>query len=299
MEENDEHALMTADFHELRRTGIGGSDAAAALGISPWRTPYELWREKTGEGEDAPRTVTEPMLWGTLMEPVILGEYVRRTGHAVEKPTEMLRHDKYTWMIAHLDGWVMDGRIIKRGVEFKTSRDGRGWGEPGTDEIPMHTGVQVHHYLIVTRAPVWDVAVLIGGSDFRIYTVLADPVVAGELIGRQAAFWQRVERREPPDPVNLHDASARWGRLLTPGAVSAGEDDIKAVETMRWVRQQRATLDAAEDEAKLHLMTALGEHGDSLVNAAGELLCSWRMDKGRKGYTVEAREPARRFLLKG
>jgi putative phage-type endonuclease len=287
--------MSDPDFHARRLTGLGGDDAAAALGLSPYRTPSDVFvQKKTPLEAFAPRIPTEPMIWGTLMQPVILGEYVRRTGYVVEAEPEMLRHDKYTWMIAHLDGRVVNGRI----VEIKTSRDGHGWGEPGSDEIPMHYACQVHHYLVVSGAELCDLAVLIGGSDFRIYTIHADAAIAAELVGREAEFWQRVEQNNPPDPVNLDDARARWGKLLIEGAVQAGEGELRAIETMRWCREQSRTLQAAEADAKLTLLQALGERGDTLVDATGTRLCTWALDRGRKAYTVEAREPARRFLLK-
>jgi putative phage-type endonuclease len=284
--------MNDADFHARRLTGLGGSDSPAALGISPWRTPYELWVEKTGQG--SPVAESEPMLWGTLHEPIIRAEYIRRTGRAVLVQSEMLRHDKYTWMIAHLDG-----RALDRILEIKTSRDGRGWGEPGTDEIPLHYGAQVHHCLVVTGAEICDLAVLIGGNELRIYTIHADPVIADELIGREAEFWQRVEQNNPPDPVNLDDARARWGHLLIESSVRAGAEELAAIEVMHRARAERAKIEAEEAEAKLLLMQALRDRGDTLVDENGTRLCTWALDKGRKAFTVEAREPARRFLLKG
>jgi putative phage-type endonuclease len=287
---------MTDDFHERRRTGIGGSDAPAALGISPWRTPYDLWLEKTGR--DEPVTTTEPMLWGELLEPVITAEYVRRTGRQILLEPEMLRHPSHQWMIAHLDGRTIS-EPEPRILEVKTARDARGWGEPGSDEVPLAYLVQVHHYLVVSGASIADLAVLIGGSDFRIYEIRADAGIAEQLIAREAEFWRQVERREPPDPVNLHDAAARWGKLLTQGSVIADADELAAVEILRWARNERHRIEAEEAEAKLVVLQALGERGSRLVDSAGTLLATWDLDNGRKAYSVEAREPQRRFLLKG
>jgi putative phage-type endonuclease len=280
------------DFAARRRTGLGGSDAAAALGVSPWRTPYDLWLEKT-EPIALPAPPSEPMRWGTLLEPVIMQEYTRRTGRAVEAAPDMLRHPKYSWMIGHLDGRVED-RIL----EVKTARDARGWGEPGSDEIPLHYLTQTHHYLVVSGAVAADVAVLIGGSDFRIYQVRADPDIAEALISAEAAFWKRIENRDPPPPVNPSDAARRWGRLAAPGAVIADAHAEAAIGQLRTLRAQMASLATQEDIAKAIVMQALGDAGDSLYDPLGELLCTWKLDGGRKGYTVEAREPARRFLLK-
>jgi putative phage-type endonuclease len=283
---------MNESFETERLTGIGGSDAPAVLGISPWATPYDLWLQKL---QLAPPPVTnEPMLWGKLLEPIIRDEYVRRTGRAVET-VPMLRHPTREFMICHLDGRVDRTRIL----ECKMARVAAGWGESGTDEIPLLYLVQVHHNLIVSGAQVGDVPVLIGGNDFRIYEVHADADIARELVEQESLFWRRVETREPPDPVNTADAVRRWGHLTATGTVVATEADLFALERLHQIRKQSKLLMAEADEAQLHLMEALGERGDHLVDEAGTLLATWKLDKGRKGYSVAAREPARRFLLKG
>lgn len=281
-----------SDFDEQRKTGIGGSDAAAAVGISPWRTPYDVWLEKTGEGE--PRAVTEPMRWGSLLEPVILAEYADRTGYGIAQ-LGMLRHPAHHWMIGHVDGIITDENRI---VEVKTSRDARGWGEPGTDEVPLHYLVQCQHYLVLAQADIADIAVLIGGSDFRIYQVRADDSIASMLIDQEAAFWEFVERREPPPLVNLRDVVRRWGRLAVQGAVVADRVELLAVEELRRIADHRKTLDEMEEVNKAVVCQGLADKGEALVDDRGDLLCTWKLDSGRKAYTVAAREPARRFLLK-
>jgi putative phage-type endonuclease len=282
-----------SEFDEERRTGIGGSDAAAALGLSPWRTQYDLWLEKTGAlaSRDEP---SEPMVWGTLLEPVIRAEYERRTGRTVQM-LPMLRHPTHEFMIAHLDGLADQSRVL----EIKQSRTSNGWGEPGSDEIPLPYLVQVHHCLVVAGAAVADVAVLIGGSELRLYEIHGDDAITRDLVRQEHAFWQRVKLQEPPDPTNLDDARRRWGWLPAAGTVVAGEAERLAVERLREIRERTKQLESEAEAAQLVLMAALGEQGDTLVDEAGLALATWKLDKGRKGYTVEPREPSRRFLLKG
>jgi predicted phage-related endonuclease len=207
----------------------------------------------------------------------------------------MLRHPTHAFMLAHIDGRVDNSRI----VEIKTTRTAAGWGETGSDEIPLQYLVQVHHYLVVTGAMVADVAVLIGGQDFRLYQVAADAEIARTLVEQEYVFWRRVEDREPPDPVNTTDAVRRWGSLTAAGTVVAGELELYAVERLHQIKQQTKLLEAEADTAQLQLMAALGEEGDHLVDEAGTLLATWRLDNGRKAYSVAAGEPKRRFLLKG
>jgi hypothetical protein len=89
------------------------------------------------------------------------------------------------------------------------------------------------------------------------------------------------------------------GRLAAAGRVVACEADLLAVERLLQISKQRKQLDDDDDKARLQLMQALGERGDHLVDEAGTLLATWRLDQGRKAYAVDARKPQRRFLLKG
>ena len=107
-------------------TGVGGSDAPAVLGISPWATPYDLWLSKLGH--TTALATSEPMRWGSLLEPVILGEYVRRTRRTVHEKPDMLRHPTHQFMLAHLDGRIVDESRI---VEIKTARSASAGASPG------------------------------------------------------------------------------------------------------------------------------------------------------------------------
>jgi len=289
----DPDALGNAGTPEERRTGLGGSDAAAALGLSPWQSPYDLWEQKIGIAP--PVEETEPMLWGKLLEGVIREEYARRTGFNVQPVKEMMRHAEHPWMFAHVDGRVSPNTIL----EVKTTRDTRGWGDPGTDEIPLHFLTQTHHYLAVTQAEVCDVAVLFGGQDLQLYQVLRDPEIEQQLIDGEADFWRHVIDAEPPPPVSLHDAMRRWGHFNAQGYAVAGETEQQAIAVLRRSQQLRRELDEAEERAKLTVMEMLGETGQTLVHPlTGEILATWKLDNGRKAYSVAAREPSRRFLVK-
>lgn len=290
----DELDLGNAGTPEERRTGLGGSDAAAALGLSPWQSPFGLWEVKTGLAPGPEQN--EPMLWGKLLEDVIRREYVRRTGFQVTYRKELIRHPQFPWMFAHIDGEVAGAGAI---LEVKTTRDARGWGEPGTDEIPLHYLTQVHHYLSVTQAEICDVAVLISGQDFRTYTVRADPSLTQQLIEGEQAFWSLVETGTPPPPQTLEDAVRRWGHYDAQGYAMAGEREMAAIRLLRHAHGLKEQIKAEEEAAKTFLIETLGETGASLVDPiTGELLATYKLDNGRKAYSVAAKEPSRRLLVK-
>lgn len=300
------------EWHAIRRTGIGGSDVAAVLGVSPWRTAYEVFLDK--RGELPPQEESEPMRWGTLLEPVIRQRYADKTGSPVITIPTTFRSEAYPWMIANLDGIRRDN-ATPRLFEAKTARSGEDWGEPGSDEVPLAYLLQVQHYMTVTPFKLTDIAVLIGGNDFRIYTVEADRELQEMLIEAEAEFWHRVKANDPPPPVDLQDTRRRYGSLSAKGSVTAREEDLLTLERLRETRQLLSELGEAEDEAKARLMKVIGEAGDVLVHpSTAKPLATWKLAKAPQRFDEEAfaREhpelhrkyiqpgtPSRRFLLKG
>lgn len=292
---------------EERRKGIGGSDIAAIMGLSPWKTPYQIYREKRKE-VDAWQG-NEATDWGKRQEPVIRQWYSDTTGRCVRLPEKILFHSKYPFMLASLDGFTDD----PRGVEIKTARSSKGWGEPGTNEIPDYYTLQVQHYMVVTGFEVFDVPVSIGGGSPELYEVPADKELQEMIIEACAAFWQRVVEGNPPEPTTYADAVQRFGSVRAEGAVIALEEAVLSLEALRSVRSQISELEAAEEELKGRLIITLGEKGDTLIDNGGNTLLTYKLSNGRKSFDAKALErempevyqkylkngePSRRFLLK-
>lgn len=290
-----------------RRLGIGGSDVAPILGLSPWSTPLDVYLEKVGELPE--REDTPQMAWGRALEPVIRQAYEAQTGRAVAVLKDPLVHPVHAFIRANLDGLCRDEARV---FEAKTARTAEGWGEPGTDEVPDAYALQVQHYMLVTGYRVADIGVLIGGSDFRIYTVEADRGLHENLIELESQFWQRVVDRQPPEPQTLAEAQRAFGRSDAAGVVPADEAAVLAWSDLRLVRGQIKALQEREDAAKATLMRSLGESGDTLVHA-GKTIATWKLAKGSARFDAAAfkaahpdlysqfvvtGEPSRRFLPK-
>src|SRR5262245_21334122 len=105
------------------------------------------------------------MRWGNLWEQVVRQEYGNRTGRTVVVPPGIIRHPKVQFALMTPDGIADASRVL----QVKTARTSDGWGDPGSGEIPQDYILQTQHEMFVTGLPVADVAVLIGGQDFRIY----------------------------------------------------------------------------------------------------------------------------------
>lgn len=291
---------------EQRRKGIGGSDAAAALGLSKRKTPLSLYLEKTGDAR--PYADNEAMLWGRVLEPTIREEYTRRTGIVCTQP-KPLTHAKYPFMRANLDGLSTEPK--PRVVEIKTARTDKGWGEPGTDDVPPDYLLQCVHYMVVTGARLADIALLIGGQDFRIYRIERQPELVELLVDGEREFWSHVEARKPPTATTLAEINMRYRQSqalkveLPPGAADA-------VAQLAAVRSEIMEREAEAEHFESAIKAALADADTGLID--GVIACTWRQAKPSQLFDrdrfkadwpdlyaqyLTERAGSRRFLLKG
>lgn len=224
-----------------RRTGIGGSDA--------WRViyePWKLWLEKTGQ--TAPIVESEPMYWGTRLEAVVADHYARE--HATKlRRSRLLRHREHRFLYAHPDRLIdPDG-----GLEVKTrsAYAREDWGPSGSDQIEVRTYLQVLHYLAVTGRSWWDVAVLLGGSEYREYRVLRDEAAIRDLVETEVAWWRRhIIEGEPPDPDASDEAKAYFEKRRTEAPVEVVEVTTELAEAARNYLAAKTAQAKAEEAAK-------------------------------------------------
>ncbi|VVE89867.1 YqaJ viral recombinase family protein [Pandoraea bronchicola] len=260
----DTVSLSREDWLSVRRTGIGGSDAAAAVGLSPYMSPLELWMIKTGRDADLPKPdpddTTDPVYWGTLLEPVVAASYTKQTGHRVRRINAVLRHSTIPWMIANIDREVVGAPDVSI-LECKTA------GEFGArlwrDGVPEYVQIQVQHQLAVTDKHAADVAVLLCGQALEVHRIVRDDALISRLIELEAAFWHYVKTDTPP-PADGSASADRALRCLYPGAggtvdftddraLSATFADLVSVRTEIESRQ------AVEAQLKQTLAQAMGE----------------------------------------
>lgn len=269
-----------------RRKGIGGSDIAAILGLSPFRTPMDVFLEK--RGETIPKGNEQAMYWGTVLEDVVAREYQKRTGRKVQRVNQMLVHPEHDFMLANIDRAVIvpeiagnvrwkDGRLTTdRILECKTANGHAAsqWGEIGSDNVPDAYLLQCQWYMGVTRADVADIAVLIGGSDYRIYSIARDDGLIGDMIEVAAEFWQRVQEGIAPDPQSVEEAARKWPRHIAGKSLIVDVTIAEACAELETVVQQKKQLEAREDELKTRIMSAFGDAEE--IYYMGRKLATWK-----------------------
>ncbi|PXW26429.1 YqaJ viral recombinase family nuclease [Paraburkholderia caballeronis] len=206
------------DWLEVRKSGIGGSDAAAAVGLNPYMSPLELWLIKTGRDASLPKPdaddTTEPVYWGTLLEPIVAASYTKQTDNRVRRINAVLRHPTIPFMLANIDREVVGVPGVQI-LECKTAGEfgARHWREG----VPEYVQVQVQHQLAVTGKSAADVAVLLCGQKLDVHRIERDDALIARLIELEAAFWRYVETDTPP-PADGSESADRALRCLYPGA---------------------------------------------------------------------------------
>ena len=286
MPDGTTQAQFTAD----RLTGLGGSDLGAILGLNPYRTPHDVWLEKTRR--HTPEVDGIHLRHGQWNEQFIADEYTRATGLRTQRYNAMLRHPEAP-LIGHVDRLVIpDGAKIASykseirtdlGLECKTAsafaagRDSE-WGPSGTDQVPQSYLLQVAAYQALTGCERWDLAALIGNADLRIYHFNRDLELEGYLIEEASRWWRDyVVADTPPPPSSELEARQRWPGH-TPGKVLDADPTLYTDLTM--LARLKAEIRAKEKEEQALKDRILPALADAEVVAwAGKEIMTYRANK--------------------
>lgn len=238
-------------WHAARAQGIGGSEIAAVLGLSPYESRFSLWHRK--KGLIGPVEESEEMYWGKEHEPAICRRFAREhpewfvrgsfTYAAAGRPWQIANPDRNLWPTdSHIDD-----RVPAAVLEAKTARDDIGWGEEGTDAIPVWYRCQCQWYMDVTGARRCYVAVLIAGSEYREYVVDYDPADALRMRQAAAEFMRSLAADERPN-IDGHSATYQAIREIPDGLddvdVEIGtalRDRFHAAQDAYWLAEDELT----------------------------------------------------------
>lgn len=259
-----------------RRDGIGASDIAGILGISPWTTPFQVWASKVAElPEDMDN---EAMAWGQILEGVILDEWERRTGLLAMSRGAMVRNTERPFMLATPDARAVDPDTLEdvATIDAKNSHD-YSWDEP-----PNHYAAQVQWQLAVTGLPLGLLVVLHRGRRLATYEIEADTDRQAEMVSAATDFWKLVDANEPP-PVDGEDnafLSTLWP-THTEQAVEVGQD--RAIELYE-ARSAHKAATGRKNAAEAAIKAELGEADTAVVDQ--KVVATWRESNGTRYFRV-------------
>ncbi|MCU4582497.1 YqaJ viral recombinase family protein [Acinetobacter gyllenbergii] len=269
---------------EVRKQGIGSSDAATACGLNPYMSMLELWMIKTGrmqqniEDESAGYA---PLYWGKQLEPLVAQYYSMHTNHKVRRVNAVLQHpdeDKH-FMLANLDYAVVGHEEVQI-LECKTV------GEYGSklwrDGVPLYVLCQVQHQLAVTGKQAAHICALICGHETRIFKVTRSETVIKYIVDAERYFWECVEKDVPPD-VDASESAAKALQLLYPVHIPLSttdlSGDVAANQCFEQLLQQRHLLEQHQgsfDQLK-HQIQIKMQDSERAIFKAGSV--TWKKSK--------------------
>jgi len=302
---------LSAQQIEERKSGIGGSDVGCILGLNKYKSPFELYLEKIGEVESPDLSDNETVHFGNVLEDVIADEYARRTGMNVRRRNTALSNKENPWMLANIDRSV-DGESMV--LECKTAGQYMtgDWGPEGTDEVPDSYMAQVIWYMSVTGYSRADLAVLIGGRDFRIYNFYRDVEMELMVIDKAKSFWfDNVAKKIPPPPSCTRDLETLYAS--DNGSLMIATTDLQ--DKVFELKEKKADIKRFELVKEMLEFDIKKEMGESQIlgSTEGKKLCTWKSPKPGKrldGKRLKVEMPqlwkefsinidaSRRFLVK-
>lgn len=273
--------MSDKEWLEARRKVLTATDAAAIMGVHPWKSALQVYVEKTQGGELS--RSNRRMRLGQRLEDDIAEEYAEETGRRVSSPAARLTiHPSIPWMAASLDRLVEDPERGMGVLELKAI-----WHRVGDDEeLPAHWLVQVAQQMEVAQLPWASVASLAFGERLEWRDLAADPRFRDLLVDRLADFWARLQRGQPPAP-DASESTTRALRALYPRAIDLALE--LPVDSDVWARQyveasaEIGRLSKLKTEAQNQLMASMGEASEAQTPSGVRF--TYRVEH-RKGTTV-------------
>ena len=278
------------EWLEYRKKGIGGSDASVVCGINRYKSPVELWLEKTGQLPYS--EAGEAAYWGTQLEALVKNEFTKRTGITVNTVNQILQHEDYPFMLANLDGTCQHPNYGTCVFEAKTASAYKA-GE-WEDKIPDEYMLQIQHYMAVTGYKGTYIAVLIGGNTFKWKYIERDEEIISMLIELEGDFWEHVQNELPPT-LDGSEASAKFLAEHFPNSIPKSKIELpetaeKLIAEYNSACEQLEKITEQKQKAENLLKEMLGENE---VGTSGNSVITWKsmLQERLDSKTLKAEHP--------
>ena len=274
-----------------RKNYLGGTDLASVVGLSPYRTALDVYLDKTSD--DIREETSPAMKWGSLLEDVVAKEYAEVTGYNLEIEPNVLYHPEYKFLGANIDRWADNKKHV---LECKTAgfTKTKEWGEEGTDQIPESYLIQCAFYASICDVPKVDIAVLIGGQDFRIYTYNRNRELEDKLIKIAYNFWHNhIEKRIPPKCINTRDTFNLFPQSNYHEIV-AENNIMEKLEELKAAKEEEVRIADTIEKLKTDIQEFMRDY-DVLIDNQGNVIATWKNSAPRtlfdlKKFKNEAKE---------
>lgn len=275
--------LERENWLKERKNYIGGSDIAAILGLSQYRSAIDVYLDKLSPETD--NNMSEAAKWGILLEDTVAKVYEQKTDLKVELEPNVIYHPEHKFLAANIDRWVDDKKYI---LECKTTSfmNSKGWGEQYTDQVPESYLCQVAHYAAICDVPKIDIAVLIGGQDFRIYTYNRNKEFEDKIIKIACNFWNNhVLKGIPPEARSIEDISVLYPRSSSL-TVKADNEISQKVTTLKALKGEEKRISEGIKKLQFEIQNFM-KNADVLVDSYGNYLITWKNTVPRFAFNLK------------
>lgn len=263
--------MPRSEWLELRRQGIGGSDAAAIVGLDRYKSAFDVYADKIGLKEEQPDN--EAMRQGRDLEDYVAQRFMEATGKKVRRRNAVLQHPEHHWMLANIDRWVVGENA---GLECKTTSV-LNQAKFSQGEFPPNYYVQCMHYMAVTGAERWYLAVLVLNKAFHVFTIERDEAEIQALIAAEKDFWENHVLKQIPPAPDGSEATSEVIKQLFPEARESAEIALFGYEDKIQQYLELDTrvkeLEKERDKLKQELQLAMA---DAEIGRAQGYIVEWK-----------------------
>lgn len=276
--------MSRPEWLQIRKRGIGGSDAAAILGMNPFSSALAVWADKTST--DCPQEQENEAIWlGNVLEDHVARRYAQESGLQIVRCNQVLQHPEHPFMLANIDRRVKGKRI---GVEIKTTNMLTKTDFNGGEINPWYY-VQCQHYLAVTGWDKWILVVLVIGRGMFSFEIDRNEDDIAALIESERRFWVENVQAQTPPPA---DGSESAGKILMGRFPESNGQKITLscdadVDEYAALDEQIKRLEKQRDLHKQRIMESMG---DAERGEASRFMVTWKTAAGRT--TVDAKQLA-------
>lgn len=275
--------MLTQQQRIDRQSGLGGSDAASVVGISPWKSAYDLYLSKVEPIEEASDDSIHLQL-GNVLEAGVRELFTLRTGIPVKVDNTLYRHPDYPFLIANIDGIIDD----ETGIEIKTASGAAAdkWGD-GPDEIPEYYLTQVLHYCGIMGWKRCYVAVLLMGHkpEYRQYLIEADQEAINALFQLEINFWNNHVVPRVPPLMTSKELTKNWDKT-NPTSIDATPEIVEKCGRLKELRAESNKLDYEMGDIERDIKAFISDNEQLMF--LGKPLATWKFNKPSRRFDEAA-----------
>jgi putative phage-type endonuclease len=280
--------MLTPQQLEQRLDFITGSDIGAILGLNEYKTPVQVWLEKTRQEVAIDISDKPAVKAGNRLEEAVAQWFAAETGKEVIKDDRFFIHKNLPYLGGNIDRLVVGEDAL---LECKTTQSDRGWGagySEGDNKIPDNYLCQVIHYCAIADVQVAYVAVLIRGIDFRWFKYERDLALEAQIAERCTMFWfNHVQPKVAPQPTTADEVTTLLRGKVSDEAIQVTHEIEVALGELKCVRDDLETLKDQEKNLKDIICTYMKDR-QTLVNTDGTIAVTWKQREGSTRFDGKA-----------